>query len=87
MIKELTNRVNADPDYVLPPGFIKFKTDVLTASYAAPPHVRQPSMRAAMEVLDDVFADALGMHILEPTAEYGRAMWAVKPDIFQQNVK
>jgi hypothetical protein len=44
-------------------------------------------MRAAMEVLDDIFADALGMHILEPTAEYGGAMWAVKPDIFQQNVK
>ena len=69
MIRELTKQVNEDPDYVLPPGFIKFKTNVLTESYAAPAHVRQPSTRAAMETLDDIFEYALGMHILEPTAE------------------
>ena len=41
LIKELTRLVNEDPDYQLPPGFVKFKTTELRETYQPPDHLNE----------------------------------------------
>ena len=38
LIEELTRKVNENPSYTLPPGFIKFKTHGILEKYQAPSH-------------------------------------------------
>tara|TARA_B110000285_G_scaffold229616_1_gene294665 strand:+ start:504 stop:734 length:231 start_codon:yes stop_codon:yes gene_type:complete len=40
LLKELARKVNANPDYQLPPGFVKFRTEVMVESYEPPSHLK-----------------------------------------------
>lgn len=86
LIRELTNKVNQDPDYPLPPGYIKFRQNKVLERYEAPPYVEYESEKISMEVLDDIMNQAIGVHFLQPEVDNVQ-MWGVKPDIFQQNLK
>lgn len=77
--------MNEDPTFVLPPGYIKFKKDGFVSEYRIPEHLPQ-SQQVALEILDDIFVDALQMHMLRPEMVAVQS-WGVKPDIFQQNLK
>jgi hypothetical protein len=81
LIKELTRKVNDDPSYTLPPGFIKFKTQELQEKYEAPPNLSE-SKRIALKIIDETFARIFGIHALDPRIGHENK-WQVKADIFQ----
>ena len=85
ILEELARKVNSDPGFVLPPGYIKFKKDIFVQEYRAPPHLDE-SVRLVAELLDDIFVEALDMHMLRPEI-VPKQVWGVKPDIFQQKLK
>ena len=85
LIKELTRKVNDDPSYTLPPGFIKFKTQELHEKYEAPSNLKT-SHKIALEILDEIFKDAFGIHALDPQIGHENK-WQVKADIFQAKKK
>jgi len=80
LIEELTRKVNEDPSYVLPPGFVKFKTQGLLEKYEAPSNLRT-SERIALEIVDETFTSAFGVHALDPRIGH-ESKWQVKADIF-----
>lgn len=41
IIAELTKRVNADPSFILPPGFIKVRANKISQKYRAPKFVSE----------------------------------------------
>jgi hypothetical protein len=73
--------LNEDPDYPLPPGYIKYRINEIEERYEAPPEVRRTSERISLEILDDIFNDAIGVHLLQPQVDSYQS-WGVKPDIF-----
>ena len=73
--------MNEDPDYPLPPGYIKYRINELEERYEAPAEVRRTSERISLEILDDIFTDAIGVHFLHPQVD-SYQKWGVKPDIF-----
>lgn len=77
--------MNSDPDFVLPAGYIKFRKDVFVQEYRAPAYLDE-SVRVVAELLDDIFVEALDMHMLRPEI-VPKQVWGVKPDIFQQKLK
>jgi hypothetical protein len=85
IIKELSRKVNEDPNYELPPGFVKYQTNVMVENYQPPEHLKD-SKKVALGIMDDVVNDVFGTHYLEPEITYRRA-WAVKPDVFQKQKK
>mmetsp|Transcript_29405 Transcript_29405/g.44461 ORF Transcript_29405/g.44461 Transcript_29405/m.44461 type:complete len:182 (+) Transcript_29405:3768-4313(+) len=80
VIKELQRKVNTDPSYVLPPGFVKFPTFDVKETFEAPEETSE-AHKVCTEVLDDLFAEIFGNHYLYPKVRYERR-WGVKPDIF-----
>ena len=86
LLKQLQQHVNDDPDYQLPPGFIKYKQPAVTNSYKAPEE-KTDNERMVIELLDDIFKDTIGIHMLDPQMELREDVWIVKPDIFQQKKK
>lgn len=85
ILAELARKVNSDPDFVLPAGFLKYKKDVLVQEYRAPDNLDE-NVQMVVELLDDIFVEGLGMHMLRPEL-VPRQVWGVKPDIFQQKLK
>jgi len=41
----------------------------LIERYEAPPEIRRTSERISLEIIDDIFADAMGMHYLKPEVD------------------
>ena len=80
LLAELTRQVNLDPDYQLPPGFIKQRTADLVDRYRAPGGMRE-SERISLEILDELLASTVGVHYMYPDVER-QPKWVVKPDIF-----
>lgn len=72
--------MNSDPDFVLPAGYIKFRKDIFVQEHKAPSYLDE-SVRLVAELLDDVFVEALDMHMLRPEI-VPKQVWGVKPDIF-----
>jgi hypothetical protein len=52
LIEELNRRVNEDPSYKLPPGFIKTRTVDVRKNYKAPKFL-QEGHKVALEILDE----------------------------------
>jgi hypothetical protein len=65
ILEELAKKVNEDPNFVLPAGFLKFRKDVFTQEYRAPDNLDE-NVAMVVELLDDVFVERLGMHMLRP---------------------
>ena len=85
MIRELTKKVNSDPNYKLPPGFVKYKTQGITEDYKANTNMKE-SNKICLEILDDLLHKALGIHCILPNVKTNNT-WSVKPDIFQKEKK
>lgn len=85
ILEELARKVNADPNFVLPAGFLKYRKDVFVQEYRAPENL-DDGVRIVVELLDEIFVDGLGMHMLRPEI-VPRQVWGVKPDIFQHKLK
>lgn len=83
-MKVLTELVNEDPHYELPPGYVKVRADKLREIEGPDPQ-RYPrqSQQVSVQVLDDVFDDVFGIKLLEPRIEV-EEYWVVRP---QQAVK
>jgi hypothetical protein len=59
-----------DPEYKLPDGYQKITEREMITSYKIPDYFQiKESKRIAIEVLDGIFASAIGTHILEPMSE------------------
>ena len=53
----------------------------MTENYEVPAYVKNTSERIGLEILDDIFTDTFGVHLLDPGV-YKIQRWGVKPDIF-----
>ena len=80
LLKQLQKHVNEDPNYQLPHGFIKYKQPAVVNSYKAPEE-KTDNEKMVIELLDDIFKDTIGIHLLDPQMEL-KDGWMVKPDIF-----
>ena len=85
LMKELTQRVNEDPNYNLPPGFYKQLTSKVTQAYKAPEYLPEPR-RIVMELLDEVLNEKFGIHTLANEIDT-EPMWVVKVDIYNKQMK
>lgn len=62
----------------VPTGFRKMEAKDIEILYKIPPELEVPEVWGiSMEILDDIFSGALGVHILEPVVEY-RSYWRAK---------
>jgi hypothetical protein len=57
--------VNLNPDYKLPPGFIKFKQDMLVEKYQVPADMKE-SERVVLEILNDLYYSIFNSHYINP---------------------
>lgn len=78
LVKELTRKVNEDPDYEVPPGFIKKNVEVTVERYSSG---ATPAAQICSEILDDLFFSLFGTHLLNPQATLEK-QWVVKPEVF-----
>ena len=70
LIAELNRRLAMDSEYKLPDGYQKITEREMVTTYTIPKYFDiKESKRIAIEVLDSIFAKALGTHILEPMSE------------------
>ena len=59
-----------DPNTKLPDGYQKVTEREIVTTYTIPHYFPiTESKRVAIEILDEIFAKALGIHILEPMSE------------------
>ena len=63
LIKELNRRIRKDPNYPLPPGFIKYKQPLINQNIKAPSHLKE-TKKICMEILDELINKKFGFHFL-----------------------
>ncbi len=70
MIMELNKRLAKDPNFQLPEGYQKVSEKEIENKYTIPAYFNiKESKRVAIETLDGIMFQALGIHLLEPMAE------------------
>ncbi len=70
MIMELNKRLAKDPNFQLPDGYQKVTEKEIENKYTRPSYFNiKESKRVAVETLDMIMFNALGIHLLEPMAE------------------
>jgi hypothetical protein len=70
MIMELNKRLARDPTFQLPEGYQKVTEKEIENKYTIPAYFNiKESKRVAVETLDYIMFQALGIHLLEPMAE------------------
>lgn len=82
LIRELTRQVNLDPNYKLPPGFVKKNEDFVVAKYQVPDDMKE-SERISLEIINDLYFSIFDTHFINPQLEH-QNKWVVKSDIFQK---
>ena len=81
MLALLNEKVSENPSYPLPDGYRKIQELVIEESYSIPEALGiEESEKVSMEILDSVFNDALGIHILRPVP-VTRTVTKVVPDL------
>jgi hypothetical protein len=90
VIKALNNRLKENPDYALPEGFTKVQEKELDYEYKLPENFNEisESQKIGIEVLDSIFDDKFGFHIIEPivsTRTINRVKPVIKKQINSQN--
>jgi hypothetical protein len=70
LIAELNRRLAIDPNMKLPDGYQKVTEREMVTVYTIPKYFPiKESKRVAIEIFDEIFAKAIGTHILEPMSE------------------
>lgn len=79
LLKDLTHEVNADPNFVLPEGFVRVRADKIKEEYE-PDKKKYPreSEQVAIKVLDELVTELFDIHIVEPVIKYEK-FFIVKP--------
>lgn len=78
-IKEMNKKVNEDPEFILPEGFVKVNERKPVYSYDLPDSMTEvlgEAKTVSLQVLDDFFAEILDFHFLE-----GRVTWDEKVSV------
>eukprot|EP01022_Parablepharisma_sp_SALTPOND_P026722 TRINITY_DN64702_c0_g1_i1.p1 TRINITY_DN64702_c0_g1~~TRINITY_DN64702_c0_g1_i1.p1 ORF type:complete len:1094 (+),score=155.90 TRINITY_DN64702_c0_g1_i1:2337-5618(+) len=71
LMEELTKFVETNPFYPLPEGYKKVEEKYLHDNYVIPNYLVLPeATRFAVEIIDSMLNDALGIHVLEPITTY-----------------
>jgi hypothetical protein len=81
----LTQKVNQDPDFVLPPGFVKVPSFNITYVHQAPEYLKE-SERISKEIIDNLVFSLFGFHTILPRAKH-EPKTIVKPDIYNNQLK
>ena len=79
LIKQLNHYVNENPDYKIPPGFVKFRAKQLVDKYETKKTIETGQI--CEEILDELFVERFGIHMFNPQATMVER-WVVKPDVF-----
>ena len=82
-MRQLTKKLEDDPDFKMPPGFVK-KRDLVTVNYYEAPSDKGEAKKVSTEILDDLISKLFGFHILQGQVKI-EEKWVVKPDIFKKN--
>lgn len=88
LIAELERKVNENPNYELPPGFVKqLAVDIPSITQDLPDDLTEAE-KASREVLDDIFFALFGDKLTRPTVK-GRIKprYAVKMDVYNYKKK
>ena len=70
LVDELNRRIDKDPNYKLPEGYVKVTEKAMESKFVIPEYFPiKESKRVAIEVLDGLLHKLFGVHILEPMSE------------------
>lgn len=70
LIDELNRRIDKDPNYKLPEGYVKVTEKTMESKFVIPEYFPiKESKRVAVEVLDGLLHKLFGVHILESMSE------------------
>jgi hypothetical protein len=82
----LNKKVKENHDFILPEGYYKVTEKDQILNYLLPGYLDiDESQRVTIEVLDSIFSDIIGFHILEPLVTYEQRI-KVKPRIKQTSL-
>ena len=71
MLKEINKRVKENPDLIIPEGYYKVVEKEQIMNYHLPNYLVIPeSKKVVIEVLDQIFSENLGFHLLEALVSY-----------------
>ena len=71
MLKEINKRVKENPDLIIPEGYYKVVEKEQIMNYHLPDYLVIPeSKKVVIEVLDQIFSENLGFHLLEALVSY-----------------
>ena len=71
MLKEINKRVKENPDLIIPEGYYKVVEKEQIMNYHLPDYLIIPeSKKVVIEVLDQIFSENLGFHLLEALVSY-----------------
>ena len=71
MLKEINKRVKDNPDLIIPEGYYKVVEKEQIMNYHLPNYLVIPeSKKVVIEVLDQIFSENLGFHLLEALVSY-----------------
>ena len=71
MLKEINKRVKENPDLIIPEGYYKVVEKEQIMNYHLPDYLVIPeSKKIVIEVLDQIFSENLGFHLLEALVSY-----------------
>jgi hypothetical protein len=81
-LRELNEKLKANPDMILPEGYKKQTTKKLCFEYKIHLHSFDEAYADVLEVLDEILNEKMGIHIVEPySVTYVQAM--AKPILYQ----
>ena len=73
LIKALNEKLAKDPNYPVPEGFMKQLEKTPVYEYVIPPQFKskiKESKAVALEILDSILSEKLGIHFLEPMVKF-----------------
>jgi len=73
LIMALTDKLQTEPDYPLPEGYLKTKERIADYDYVLPEkskHLLKESMVISVETLDGLVNSLFGFHFIEPSITY-----------------
>ena len=71
ILRQLNKIVETNPDYPIPEGYRKVSQKSIEFEYIIPTHFAIPEgTMICVELLDEIFDELFGLHIIEPIAQY-----------------
>lgn len=88
LLKQINEKIQEEPDYPIPDGFLKVKEKVPIYNYSVPeaavPFIGEPKT-ICVELVDELLSKLFDIHVLEPTVTM-EERFRVKPSMQRSGI-